>query len=94
MEALGGGEREREAARGETGTRGNPCNHFRGQFEGLGGGGVKNMKQNTFAESGEGALPCDAKGLWKPRNAAAHARRRRELSDRAAVERQRCSWEN
>lgn len=52
------------------------------------------MKQNTFAESGEGALPCDAKGPWKPRNAAAHARRRRELSDRAAVERRRCSREN
>lgn len=35
------------------------------------------MKQNTFAVSGEGALPCDAKGLWKPRYAVAHARRRR-----------------
>lgn len=92
MEAPGGGERERDRRRAAK--QAHVVIHAIILGVNLGDWGVKNMKQNTFAESGEGALPCDAKGLWKPRNAGAHARRRRQLSDRAAVERQRCSREN
>lgn len=39
------------------------------------GVGVKNMKQNPFAESGEGALPCDAKGLCGSRETLLRMRR-------------------
>lgn len=40
------------------------------------------------------ALLRDAGGRWKRRDAAAHARGNSELSDRATVDRQRCSREN